>query len=199
LSGAGLERTRERIEASVMRLARIYGALAALIAVLSLPPVAEAAFPGRNGRIWYSHHTVNVPLDPDSDVPAPVSELESAEFTRFGEDRGPFPLFGCPPECDDYSPALAPDGRLLASARASEADDLVGGFPMWLVAPDGSRLRRLPVRGYSPHWSPGGGRLVFVRRGASGSSIYTMRLDGTRLRRVTDGRGDASPVWSTRV
>jgi WD40-like Beta Propeller Repeat len=48
----------------------------------------------------------------------------------------------------------------------------------------------------APSWSPGGGRIAFVQRGARGSLfITTIGVDGRGLRQLTDGR---QPAWSPR-
>jgi len=49
-----------------------------------------------------------------------------------------------------------------------------------------------------PDWSPSGRRIAFRRstNGSRTSRIYTMRADGTRVRRITSGRSDDFPAWS---
>jgi Tol biopolymer transport system component len=50
-----------------------------------------------------------------------------------------------------------------------------------------------------PGWSPDGSRIVFTRRQADGNyDIFTIRPDGSDLRRLTDSAAvDAHAVWST--
>jgi Tol biopolymer transport system component len=173
-----------------MRTVGLYGAFAALVAVLSLAPAATASFPGRNGRIWYSHHEVDLgaetgPRGFDSEV------LES--FAPNGiEDRADS-LFGCPPGCHDASPAFAPDGRSIVFNRAAQNGV---SNQIWVAAPDGSALRQVPVVGWSAQWSPSGKRLVFGRGMFGAGRLYTVRLDGTHLRRLTHGHRDGGPAWS---
>jgi Tol biopolymer transport system component len=45
----------------------------------------------------------------------------------------------------------------------------------------------------APDFSPNGNRIVFVRLG---SGIFTVKLDGSGLRRLTSGTRDSYPVWS---
>jgi Tol biopolymer transport system component len=177
-----------------MRIASI-GAVVSVLVLLSFGAAAQAAFPGRNGRIWYEHHTANV--DPDY-PPFFIDSLESAKFTGSKQNRGPYTLLSCQMACGVGATALAPDGRLIAFNRAAP-DDEPGGDDMWVVEPDGSGLRRLAVRGWSPGWSPNGRRLVFEQgRVIGGASIYIMRLDGGGLRRLTHSDRDGTPAWSTR-
>ena len=84
-------------------------------------------------------------------------------------------------------PAWSPDGAWLAY-------DAYAFGTISLVRADGSRHLTLNTgmeeRATSPTWSPDGTRLAFQ----SASSIYTIALDGTRLRRLA--RNAASPAWS---
>ena len=92
----------------------------------------------------------------------------------------------------ESSPAVSPDGRLIAYARA--ADEL------WLMNSDGSEQRRLLARRPSsvlyastgsPSWSPGG-RLIYVERWSQPSnicgSIFRIGVNGRGLKRIT-GKG----------
>ena len=101
-------------------------------------------------------------------------------------------------------PAYSPDGGLIAfdSDRGGNGD-----LGVYVMEPDGSAPRRIatPPAGSSdtePRFSPGGGRILFTRyRGGhrlkggrtvgDTSAVFTVRVDGTGLRRVTG--------WGTRV
>jgi Tol biopolymer transport system component len=64
---------------------------------------------------------------------------------------------------------------------------------IWLIRPNGSGLRQLSLRGFTPDWSPTGRRIVF----RSGSDIASMRADGSGFRRLTRGRAvDSDPAFS---
>jgi Tol biopolymer transport system component len=171
-----------------MRTVAACAAIAMLVAVLSLPPAAGASFPGRNGSIWYVHHVVDLgaetgPRGFDSEV------LES--FAPKADHVSS--LFGCPPGCHDVHLAVSPDGGSLLFTRGTHD----GGNPISMVASDGSGPRELPIIGWSPSWSPSGKRLVFGRGMVGAGRLYTVRLDGKRQRRLTAGRRDGDPAWST--
>jgi dipeptidyl aminopeptidase/acylaminoacyl peptidase len=94
----------------------------------------------------------------------------------------------------DAEPAWSPNGKLLAFEE---------GRRLVIVREDGTRLRRLPQltwRDAEPAWSPNGRRLAFAGTDECGPSVfcshlYTVRSDGTGLRRVTDASA-AVPAWS---
>lgn len=173
-----------------MRTVGRYAAFAAL-AVLSLAPVANASFPGRNGRIWYVHHAAD--LGAETGPRGFDSEVLESFAPSGGGDRVDSP-FGCPPGCHDGGPALSPDGRSIVFNRFVQSGP--GGNQIWVAGSDGSSLRQVPVFGWSPQWSPSGKRLVFGRGMFGAGRIYTVRVDGKRLRRLTHGHGDGEPDWS---
>jgi len=94
------------------------------------------------------------------------------------------------------SASWAPDGQRLAiAAQRGGRDDI--------VIVDGTRNRqlndiRLPIAGANtPTWSPDGTRLVFSGLDGGLSDLYTVNVDGSDLRRLTnDKEADLHPVWS---
>ncbi len=86
-----------------------------------------------------------------------------------------------------YSPSFSPDGR-----RVAFVSDL-GGLPqVWIVAAEGGwpePVTALDDPISSVWWSPSGDRLAFTLAPGGGMNVqvYTVRPDGTDLRRLTDG------------
>jgi Tol biopolymer transport system component/DNA-binding winged helix-turn-helix (wHTH) protein len=96
------------------------------------------------------------------------------------------------PCADLFTPTVdwSPDGRWIAFSAAAE-----GAGGLFLVAPDGSGLRRLTTAppaampDHQPAWSPDGQRLAFVRQDPADGTrdLYEVTLDG-RLQRLTQLR-----------
>jgi Tol biopolymer transport system component len=86
-------------------------------------------------------------------------------------------------------PVWSPDGRTIAFEAG-------GGIE--LVSASGGRIRSL-TEGTYPSWNPNGSELVFERHVGSGNgeALFTIRPDGSGLRRVTNLPGEQrSEVWS---
>ncbi len=94
------------------------------------------------------------------------------------------------------SSAWSEDGKMLAfAAKRSGKDDIV------LVDPERNKqIRRitLPLSGVTtPTFSPDGKRLVFTGLDGGLSDLFTINVDGTDLRRLTNDKfADLHPVWS---
>ncbi len=172
----------------------------ALVSVVGLWPAgADAAFPGRNGRIAY-----------------PASSLEEENppyryersITDENPGRGnPRVLRGCKEVADDttrrsgdcsisYSdPAYSPDGARIA---------FDAGGRLAVMDADGRHFVLLPQQTASdqePAWSPDGRRLIFTGHRSTDyrapPDLYVTDVRGHGLRRLTTRRGSA-PAWSTR-
>lgn len=91
--------------------------------------------------------------------------------------------------------AWSPDGRWIAFSRADRGGR---GHSIWVIAAAGGRARRLcaSCSGFDPTWSPNG-RLIAFAGAPPGSwgSLYTVRPDGSRLRKIV-GKHAADPEWA---
>jgi dipeptidyl aminopeptidase/acylaminoacyl peptidase len=89
-----------------------------------------------------------------------------------------------------FSSTFSPDGSQILFDAGTE-----GGYDLFLMDADGSKLRRLTSTGtdYNPSWSPDGAQIVFTRQeAASESDIFVMASDGTHVHRLTDGPADVT-------
>ncbi len=111
----------------------------------------------------------------------------------------------------DGFPSWSPNGGRIAFQRglgpAVYQNKVIAIFVM---RADGTHARQItqqgadptvdaPYEDQTPTWSPTGDRLAFerFRRSTDHQAIFTVRLDGTGLRRITPWRLDASqPDWS---
>jgi TolB protein len=106
----------------------------------------------------------------------------------------------------DLQPAFSPRGKRIVFSRAAAAHPTVGGLiALYVMRADGFNAHRVTQRGASlkvhnrfedldPQWSPSGKRVVFDRydKRHDNHAMFTVRLDGTGLRRLTRWRMDAT-------
>jgi Tol biopolymer transport system component len=149
---------------------------------------------------WYA-----VPGEPG------VFDLGLSLMNRDGTN--PRALLGQSARRDIVSHSWSPDGRrlVLEIATADPAGRTPGSrqSDLAIVNADGTGLRRLTrtaARGANPVWSPDGRRIAFVgdrharrgklERGGPAFELYTMRVDGGDIRRITHNRvPDLHPDW----
>jgi Tol biopolymer transport system component len=87
-------------------------------------------------------------------------------------------------------PAWSPDGSRIAFATSTG---------VMLIRPDGTGLEHVgpSLSTGSPSWSPDGKRIAYVASVDGNVDIYTIRPDGTDVRRLTTNPGlDTEPAWS---
>jgi hypothetical protein len=185
---------------------------AACFGVLGAP--ALAAFPGRDGRIMWVEGEAG-----GSDRPEAAGDFF---YVVQLPTRGESPRAGGGPECVDspepdlsgrerlcpfFRPTFSPDGRTIAvGVERALSDDYAAPRRTNLALEranrrggQGERLADLTEDDREPAWSPDGRRLVFVGRVAGVIDLYTVRPDGSDLRRLTaDRSSEGRPVWSTR-
>ena len=93
-------------------------------------------------------------------------------------------------------PVWSPDGRRIA---------FYANGALWVMSPDGSQRRALGPASYSesggpsPSWSSDGQSLAFTRNPdahRNASAVFTIQIDGKRVRRLTPERFAEKPSWS---
>jgi Tol biopolymer transport system component len=97
---------------------------------------------------------------------------------------------------EDVTPVWSRDGTQVAFASTRG-----GNEDVWIVRADGTELRNVTnhASGDShPSWSPDGKVIVFcsTRGDGENDSIYTLNVDGSGLRRLTDN-GEGGLNWDT--
>lgn len=171
-------------------------ATAALLGALALlaAPAAQATVPGKPGKIAFAGNNSNIfVVNPDG---SGYRRLTGVGTTRDVNEV-------------NFAPAFSPNGRVVAYVKWLRGD----GYNIRL-RPLANRSRsfegtRLFRRSWgsaitSVAWAPSGRALVFsaVPRGRAGDSdyeLFTVRANGTRLKRVTrNDAGDVNPVYSPR-
>lgn len=108
-----------------------------------------------------------------------------------------------------FDPAPSPDGRFIAFTGVPRNAGVDANHDVYVVHRDGSGLRRVTTDAAwdgQPSWSPDGTRLAFTSARAGLPDVYTMAIDGSDVRRLTEARlvdplagaGNAAvtPTWS---
>jgi dipeptidyl aminopeptidase/acylaminoacyl peptidase len=87
-------------------------------------------------------------------------------------------------------PQVSPDGRhVVFVVRETDLEANRGRTDLWLVATDGSGLRRLtshPEADSNPRWSPDGRDIWFVSSRSGSGQVWRIALDGGEAQQVTD-------------
>ena len=129
-----------------------------LFCALILAVPAQAAFPGHNGKIAYSHDCNIWTIEPNG--------------------TGATQLTTSSPECDSQ-PAWSPDGEQIAFVRGPPGE--TSTYAVHVMNADGGNVHPIVPRALGPAWSPDGTRIAF----AQGDALGTSATDGTDVRYVT--------------
>lgn len=153
--------------------------VACAVAVLALSKEAQAAFPGKNGKIAFSAEG----------GPGSNNQIYTVNPDGTGEKQ----LTNTSRSYND-APSYSSDGTKLVWERNGN---------IWIMNADGTGKERLtagPADDRFPAFSPGGRRVAFGRHyheGGKPPDIYIKALDGGALRWVTnDQNREGHPVFS---
>lgn len=169
----------------VRRTALAVGLAGALM--VSAAP-AQAAFPGKNGRIAYNSGAAALPVSNTSGVRIFSARPDGSRIRNLTPGLN----FG-----EDFFPNYSPNGRRIAfhSQRSGETE-------VWTMRADGNNPRQITNSGARgelgdavPAYSANGRIIVF----SCGAPLCTMNADGSGRRTITNppgGRFDDVPAWA---
>jgi Tol biopolymer transport system component len=147
--------------------------------------VAEAAFPGSNGKIAFSRQLEG------GNGEVFVMNADGSGQTNLTND----PAF-------DYFPAGSPDGRKIAFGRCPQPP-APPNCEIFVMNADGSgqtNLTKHPATDVRPAWSPDGRKIAFgtLGRAAGDWEIFVMNSDGSGPTNMTNSPTtvDWEPAWS---
>ena len=161
----------------------VAAALALCLLVLVAAGPAEAAFPGKNGKIFFQSYRDGNPhiysINPNG------TGLSRLTFTSANTD-----------------PAVSPDGTKIAFISGSTTNT---SYEVFVMNADGSGRRQVTntsVAEQEPAWSSDGMRLVYASNsfdvdGETDLEIWTINADGTGRAQLTNNAfPDTQPAWS---
>jgi Tol biopolymer transport system component len=148
-------------------------AIACVVALSAVSEKADAAFPGKNGRIAYNSNGVIYTINTDGTGKFRVTDNRMME----------------------YDPSYSPDGKRLVFSA-----DLKKPFPprtytveLYTIGVHGKnrvRLTNNSTYDYSPDYSPDGRRIAFSGSSEKHSGIYTINTRGGGKAKVAEGGDD---------
>ncbi len=155
----------------------------------ALAPSAQAAYPGRNGKLVFFQADIGG-VDP---VGLAVSDADGRNQTGqpLGVPCGGVGADAVPGPCPD-DPVWSPDGTRIAFGL---------GSTLATMKPDGTDVRKLALTGFarvnSPTWSPDGTRIAFAAVRAGRRNVFVVDAAGGVPVPVTNA-GGSEPAWSVK-
>lgn len=163
-------------------------AVSALAASFAATATADAAFPGKNGRIAFA----TVANDEYGNPRSGAIEWVNPD----GSDRQVVPTCPSGQRCIDLEPAFAPGGKYLAFSSAASTGSTLGFIRSNFTALD--RYRRMTASDAEPAWGPSGQRFLFTGATRAGAkNIYTLGCLSCGRKRITFS-GGSQGAWSKR-
>lgn len=156
--------------------AALTAGLALIAMILPVASPASAAFPGHNGKIYFTRvhrqRSQIYRVNPDG-----------THRQQLTSGRG-----------WNYSPSPSPNGKTIAFVRQRH-----GTSDIFLMRANGTQVRRLikgPAAEFVPRFSPNGMRLLFESCTRRHCDLFRMRLKDKRLVRATRLGSTGRPSWS---
>lgn len=107
-----------------------------------------------------------------------------------------------PTSTEDHMPTWSPDGRRIAFQRINTTASPRGQSAIYVMNANGTHVRRVTPRALdasNPRWSRDGTRILFndVAEPVDGkdANLYTIRVDGTGLTRLTNYKGGTAQAF----
>jgi len=141
------------------------------VVLVGVEESAQAAFPGKNGKIAFVRNNDIFTIDPATHRVKRLTDTLKKE----------------------YDPAWSSDGRWLAFGRDGDIYKIRGD------GSDQVRLTQTQTLEAEPAWSPSGTRIVFSRSvPQKHGDLFTIRSGGSELQRLTNTPeiGESNPAWS---
>jgi TolB protein len=154
------------------------GGMLALAATLAVAGVAHAAFPGRNGKIAY----VRAANGKNDIWTMRANGSHKRRLTRNASE-----------------PAFSPNGKKIVFTRFRRGVNRLLKGDIYTMRANGSHQQPLihtSAGEVDPSFSPSGNKVVFTSIGRQSRGIYTIRVDGSQLRKLTSGRFTFDPTFS---
>ena len=160
-----------------------------LVALIALSEQkAEAAFPGKNGKIAFFR-------SPD--------DVKRTDLFVVNPDGSGLQNITNSVKVDESYPSWSADGTKLVYARKHSYNPPVYEIATLNLTSGSERIvTETPFFEFSrPSWSPDGTKIAFSRSGNDGTRVWTMKADGSNKKKLTsatpDGPGaDTDPDWS---